>query len=69
MILGSAKHKLIEQLTDSGQSSTDIASCLQTECNVNASKDMVQLGLKAKSANAGPKQCTIDDMSQYVDEA
>ena len=60
---------LIAEMTDAGNSTRDIADYLQKEYNVKTNKDAVRTVLKAMSEDERPRQCSIDDMTQYVDDS
>ena len=60
---------LIAELTDQGKSTRVIATYMEAEYNLQmTSKDVVRV-LKAIEEANRPRQCSIDDMAQYVDEA
>ena len=60
---------LIAELTDNGKSTRAIATYMEGEYNLQLThKDVVRV-LKAKEEDKRPRNCSIDDMAQYVDEA
>ena len=60
---------LIGERADNGMTTRAIATYMEAEYNLQmTSKDVVR-ALKAIDEAKRPRQCSIDDMTQYVDEA